>query len=132
MRKLLGDSEASVLLFSSTSALFGSPGQGNYAAANAVLDSMAHKLCFEGHRARTIQWGPWAEAGMAVETNAVARLKAYIVILSFFRARVLNLPHNEMERDAQNATTLQLPKTKTARSRFVEFSVFVRIVRFRG
>lgn len=76
LRKLLGDSEASVLLFSSTSALFGSPGQGNYAAANAVLDSMAHKLCFEGHRARTIQWGPWAEAGMAVETNAVARLKA--------------------------------------------------------
>jgi myxalamid-type polyketide synthase MxaE and MxaD len=53
------------VLFSSTASLFGSPGQGAYAAANAFLDALAHVRRASGQTAISINWGAWAEVGMA-------------------------------------------------------------------
>jgi acyl carrier protein len=53
------------VLFSAAATLIGSPGQGNYAAANAFMDGLAHHRKAKGLPALSIDWGAWAEAGMA-------------------------------------------------------------------
>jgi acyl transferase domain-containing protein/acyl-CoA synthetase (AMP-forming)/AMP-acid ligase II/Zn-dependent alcohol dehydrogenase/NADP-dependent 3-hydroxy acid dehydrogenase YdfG/acyl carrier protein len=53
------------VMFSSGVALLGSPGQANYAAANAFLDALAHHRHARGEVAQAIDWGAWSEIGMA-------------------------------------------------------------------
>ncbi len=53
------------VMYSSASGLLGSPGQGNYAAANTFLDALAHARAAEGLPATSIQWGPFSDVGLA-------------------------------------------------------------------
>ncbi len=63
--KLRPDRLRFLVLFSSVSARFGNRGQGDYAAANEVLNKLAQQLDQEWPaRVVAINWGPWLTTGM--------------------------------------------------------------------
>lgn len=61
--------------YSSSASLLGAPGQGNYAAANAFLDGLAHSRMRVGLAGTSIHWGPFADVGLAsAQANRGKRL----------------------------------------------------------
>lgn len=66
--------------FSSVASLIGSAGQSNYAAANAFMDTFAHYRHIIGLPCISINWGPWAEAGMAASLTDRLHSQGYKVL----------------------------------------------------
>jgi acyl transferase domain-containing protein len=65
------------VLFSSIASLVVSTGQGNYAAGNAFMDALAAYRQSQGLPGLSVNWGPWAEVGMATQLD----------LLEFFEKR---------------------------------------------
>ena len=60
--------------FSSVVALLGGAGQANYGAANTCLDALAKYRRSQGTAGSSVQWGAWAEIGMAARGAASERM----------------------------------------------------------
>lgn len=61
------------ICFSSVASLLGSPGQSNYAAANAFMDTLMLQRQQMGLPGLSINWGAWGEVGMAASGEAQHR-----------------------------------------------------------
>lgn len=61
------------LTYSSISSVIGNWGQGNYAAANAFLDGLITSRSIQGLAAQNINWGPWADDGMAAQLSDIEK-----------------------------------------------------------
>lgn len=64
------------VLFSSLASVLGSVGQSSYAAGNAFMDALAHLRHGQGRCATSINWGPWADIGMAARSGVNPQLAA--------------------------------------------------------
>jgi acyl transferase domain-containing protein/NADPH:quinone reductase-like Zn-dependent oxidoreductase/NAD(P)-dependent dehydrogenase (short-subunit alcohol dehydrogenase family)/acyl carrier protein len=64
-----------LVYYSSAASVLGTPGQANYAAANAMLDALSHSQRQRGIPAISIDWGTWGETGLAAASeNRGARI----------------------------------------------------------
>ncbi len=64
------------VMFSSVSSIFGNPAQGNYSAANAFIDALAHHRQALGLPALTVNWGVLGDEGYVARNERVAEFLA--------------------------------------------------------
>jgi len=72
-RSLQPSTLQTLVFFASIAGRFGNRGQADYAAANEVINRLAWRIASEWPEVRvlSINWGPWARVGMAVDTLGV-------------------------------------------------------------
>ena len=109
----------SFALFSSVAGLFVGAGQANYAAANLCLDALATCRRTHGVAAASVQWGAWAEVGMAARGAASERMAAMEAVSGFARI-TLKQGLGALDAAVRNASSPVLAMVPLTWSRFLD------------
>jgi acyl transferase domain-containing protein/NADPH:quinone reductase-like Zn-dependent oxidoreductase/SAM-dependent methyltransferase/acyl carrier protein len=120
----LEDPIETFVLFSSVSSWVGTPGQGNYVAANAFLDAFAYHRRFLGLPVLTVNWGRLDEVGYVSRHSQVSEILTRRGFIGFSPAqamagldRMLPLPQAQLGflRLDWGASTQSMSKMRVAR-----------------
>jgi acyl transferase domain-containing protein/acetylornithine/succinyldiaminopimelate/putrescine aminotransferase/predicted amino acid dehydrogenase/acyl carrier protein len=101
---LAADPVAYTVLYASVVGLVGNYGQADYAAANRFLDAWARQRSRPGRRVISVDWGPWAEVGMAVGLADHVRRSGVVPLTT---ARALEALERILGADVTQAVVLE-------------------------
>ena len=96
------------VMFSSVTALYGNPGQGNYAAANTFLDALAHYRHTLGLPALAVDWGSLAEVGYVSRNADVGRFLERQGLKAFTPQQAFEILDHLLRRDSPQAGAMRL------------------------
>jgi len=96
------------VLFSSLSSVFGHAGQGNYAAANAFLDLLAHHRRARGQRCLTVNWGYLGEVGYLAERRQLGERLERQGVLSFSVRQALDALNLALKQEAIQMSVMKI------------------------
>ena len=83
--------------------LLGAPKGGSYAAANAYLDTLAHRLSKKGTPTISIAWGVWKGLGLADQANREERLQQHGIFPLTLEEGLSGLEYCMSQRDPNSA-----------------------------
>jgi acyl transferase domain-containing protein/acyl carrier protein len=104
------------VLFSSVSSIFGNPAQGNYAAANAFLDSLAHHRRSLGLPALAINWGVLGGEGYVARNERVAEFLARQGTAALTPSEVTSLMESFLTANATQVAAIRVDWAKWRQS----------------
>jgi NADPH:quinone reductase-like Zn-dependent oxidoreductase/acyl carrier protein len=100
------------VMFSSVSSIFGNPAQGNYAAANAFLDSLAHHRHALGLPALTINWGVLGGEGYVARNARVAEFLAKQGISELSPGEVVSIVESSLRAGSTQVAAIRVDWAK--------------------
>jgi acyl transferase domain-containing protein/SAM-dependent methyltransferase/acyl carrier protein len=104
------------VMFSSVSSIFGNPAQGNYAAANAFLDALAHHRRSLGLPALTINWGVLGGEGYVARNVRVAEFLARQGTAALSPGKVVSLMESFLDQGVTQASAIRVDWSKWKQS----------------
>ena len=105
------------IMYSSSSAVFGNPGQANYAAANLSLESLAGYRRSMGLPALTVGWGPISDVGMlSRDPETLEMMKQVFGFNGFSSSKALDFMEKIFWLDTAYASVFSVNWRKVKRS----------------